>query len=71
MEMQTKLGYKVDDYYGDERARRFYSDLRPVPNGVYERTKKEFEEHEIQSFRKEYKSFSEKLHQEIGAPYVR
>ncbi len=72
IEMERKLGYKVDDFnYGDERARRFYSDLRPVPNGLYERTKKEFEEHEIQSFRKEYKSFSEKPLQEIGAPYVR
>ena len=48
MEMERKLGYKVDDFnYEDERGRRFYSDLRPVPSGVYERTKKEFEEHEV------------------------
>ena len=47
VEMERKLGYEIDSLnYPDDGVKRFYSDLRPVPNSVYERTKREFEEHE-------------------------
>ncbi|TGO45830.1 hypothetical protein BCON_0362g00070 [Botryotinia convoluta] len=54
MEMEKELGYKIDDLnHPDNCVKRFYSDLRPVLDNVYERTKKEFEEHEKQRFRKD------------------
>ncbi|OAF55793.1 hypothetical protein VC83_07744 [Pseudogymnoascus destructans] len=49
VEMERKLGYRIDSSnYPEESVKRFYSDLRPVPSSVYERTKAEFEEHEKQ-----------------------
>ena len=46
VEMERKPGYEIDSLnYPDDGVKRFYSDLRPVPNSVYERTKKGFEEH--------------------------
>ena len=47
-EMERKLGYSDSSNYADKDTRRFYSDLTPVPASAYERTKKEFEEHEKQ-----------------------
>jgi len=53
-EMERKLGYKIDNLnYPDDCVKRLYSDLRPVLHDIYERTKKEFEEHEKQRFRKD------------------
>ena len=71
MEMERKLGYKIDSLnYPDEAVKRFYSDLRPVPSSVYERIKTELEEHEKQRFRKKYETTSEKVLPEFGAPQV-
>lgn len=49
-EMERKLGYSDTNSsnYADKNTKRFYSDLTLVPASVYERTKKEFEEHEKQ-----------------------
>lgn len=71
VEMERKLGYKIDSLnYPDEGVKRFYSDLRPVPNSVYERTKKEFKEHEKQRFCKEDETISEKVFPDFGVPQV-
>ncbi len=44
LEMESKLGYKVNSLtYPDESSKRFYSDLRPIPNSTYEKTRKEYE----------------------------
>jgi hypothetical protein len=70
-EMEMTLGYKVDSSsYPNESVKRFYSDLRPVPNSAYERTKREFEEYEKQRYRKDYKTISEKILPEWGVSQV-
>ena len=47
VEMKRELGYTIDSLnHPVENVERFYSDLRPVSSGVYQRTKREFEEHE-------------------------
>ncbi len=51
--METKLGYKISDSnYPDDCVQRFFCDLRPVLDSIYERTKKELE-HERQRFLKD------------------
>ncbi len=71
VEMERELGYKINSLnYPDDGVQRFYSDLRPVPNSLYERTKKEFEEHENQKFRKEDETISEKVLPEFGVSQV-
>ncbi len=70
-EMERTLGYKIDSSnYPDEGLKRFYSDLRPVPNSVYGRTEKEFEEHEKQRSFDEDKIISEKVLPDFGVPQV-
>jgi len=69
VDMERKLRYEIDSSsYADKNVKRFYSDLAPVPNSVYERTKKEFEEHEKQAFHKAYETVSEKVLPEFGVP---
>ncbi len=59
VEMESKLGYKIDSLtYSDESSKRFYSDLRPIPDSTYERTQKEFEEYEKKKHRKDERAFS-------------
>jgi hypothetical protein len=71
VEMERKLGYKIDSLnYPDDGVKRFYSDLRPVPDSVYERTKKEFEEHEKQRFCNEDEAISEKVLLDFGVSQV-
>ncbi len=69
--MERKLGYSIDaSNYPDDGVKRFYSDLRPVPTSVYERTKKEFEAYEEQTSHKEYKTSSELVLPELGVAHV-
>ena len=71
VEMESRLGYKVDSLtYPDESSKRFYSDLRPVPNSIYEKTKVEFEEYEKEMYRKDEKSISEKALPELNVVKV-
>ncbi|KAF4633969.1 hypothetical protein G7Y89_g4145 [Cudoniella acicularis] len=66
--MEGKLGYKIDPLnYPHEVVERFYSDLRPVSNSVYERTKTEFEEYERQGSLKEHKTVPGQDHLKCGA----
>jgi len=42
--MESKLGYRVDSLaYPCDDIKRFYSNLRPVPNSAYEKLEEEFE----------------------------
>lgn len=71
VEMESRLGYNVDFLtYPDESSKRFYSDLRPVPNSIYEKTKVEFEEYEKEMYRKDEKSISEKALPELNVVKV-
>lgn len=71
VEMESRLGYNVDSLtYPDESSKRFYSDLRPVPNSIYEKTKVEFEEYEKEMYRKDEKSISEKALPELNVVKV-
>ncbi len=71
VEMESRLGYKVDSLtYPDESSKRFYSDLRPIPNSTYEKTKVEFEEYEKEMYRKDEKSISEKVLPELNVVKV-
>lgn len=66
VEMESKLGYKVDLLtYPDESSKRFYSDLRPIPNSTYEKTREEFEEYKKKMYDKEEKTISEKALPEL------
>lgn len=70
-EIERKLGYQIGSLnYPDEGVKRFYSDLRPVPRSVYERSKKEFEEYERRRFCKEDETISEKVLPDFGVPQV-
>ena len=67
LEMETKLGYKVDtSTYPDEHLERFYSDLRPVYHSTYQRTREEFEESERSRLRQSYATPLDESLQEIG-----
>jgi hypothetical protein len=71
MEMESKLGYKIDSLkYPDEGVKRFYSDLRPIPQSVYERTQREFEELQKQKSCKEDEAILESVLPEFGVPRV-
>ncbi|KAL9611963.1 MAG: hypothetical protein Q9167_003403 [Letrouitia subvulpina] len=61
VEMESKLGYKVDlRTYPDESLKRFYSDLRLVPYSTYEKTRREYEEYERKTYRKNDEAISGK-----------
>lgn len=71
VEMESKLGYKVDSLTcPEENAKRFYSNLRLVPNSTYERTKEEFEVYEKKRYHKDYITISEKVLPELGVVQV-
>lgn len=54
LEMEIILGYKVDSLtYPNRNSKRFYSDLRPIPESTYWKTRQDFEEYERQAYRKE------------------
>lgn len=68
LEMERKLGYKVDSLtYPDERSKRFYSDLRQIPNSTYEQTRKEYE---WMIYRKEERIDSEEVLPELNVVKV-
>lgn len=70
-EMESKLGYKVDSLtYPEENAKRFYSNLRPVSNSIYEKTKEEFEVYEKKRYHKDYITIFEKVLSELSAVQV-
>ena len=70
-EMESKLGYKIDpETYPGESSKRFYSDLRPIPNSTYGKTRKEFEEYEERTYRKDEKTISEKVFPELDVVKV-
>ena len=72
VEMESKLGYKVDSFtYPDESVKRFYSSLRPVPDSTYEKTKEEYELYEKEKYRKGYNTISEKVLPELGVVQVK
>lgn len=71
VEMESKLGYKVDSLtYPDESSKRFYSNLRPIPNSTYGRTQEEFEEYKKKSYGKDEKTISEKVLPELAVVKV-
>lgn len=46
-DMERRLGYTIDSLnYPSETVTRFYSDLRPVPDCAYKKTRRELDEHE-------------------------
>ena len=72
VEIESELGYKVDsETYPDENLKRFYSDLRPIPNNPYGKARKEFEEYKERTSRKDGKTISEKVLLELEAVKVR
>ncbi len=71
VKMKSKLGYKVDFLtYLEENAKRFYSNLRPVPNSTYEKTKEEFEVYEKKRYHKDYIIIFEKVLPELNVVQV-
>ncbi len=71
IEMESKLGYKVDSLtYPDESSERFYSDLRPIPNSIYRKTREEFEEYKRKIYRKDEGTVSEKVLPEFNVVKV-
>lgn len=71
MEMESKLRYTVGSMnYPDESSKRFYSDLRPIHNSTYGRTRKEFEECEREKYRKDEKTISKEVLPELDAVRV-
>jgi hypothetical protein len=59
LEMENELGYKVDSSSQlTETVKRFYSDLKPVPDGTFEKTKREFEEYERMRYKQNNEQFS-------------
>lgn len=71
VEMESRLGYRVDSLtYPVESLNRFYSDLRPVPRSIYQRTKDEFEEYERKRHRKDYDTIAEKVLPDLGVVKV-
>ena len=70
-EMERELGYKVDSVtYPVEGVERFYSDFRPVRVCAYEKTKKEFEEHEKKKHCKVYEPISMNILPKFGVSQV-
>ena len=62
VEMERELGYQINSLtHPTEAMRRFYSDLRPVPDCAYEKTKKELEERAKNKYRKDFERTSEKV----------
>lgn len=71
VEMESKLGYKVNSLtYPDESSMRFYSDLRPIPNSTYGKTRKEFEEYKKKTYGKDENPISEKVLPELNIARV-
>ncbi len=71
VEMESQLGYKVDSLtYPDESSERFYSDLRPIPNSTYGKTREEFEEYERKMYRIDERTISEKVLPELDVVKV-
>lgn len=71
VKMESKLRYKVDSLTCfEENAKRFYFNLRPVPNSTYERTKEEFEVYEKKRYHKDYITISEKVLSELSVVQV-
>ncbi len=67
VEMEAKLGYRVDSLnYPHEHSKRFYSNLRPVPDSIYQRTREEFEEFENRRYSKDYATIPEQFLQTLG-----
>ncbi|KAL8721714.1 MAG: hypothetical protein Q9225_001664 [Loekoesia sp. 1 TL-2023] len=66
LEMESRLGYKVSpSTYPDQHSKRFCSDLRPVTESTYCKTRREFEEYERQACRKDKKTAPERALSEI------
>ncbi len=71
IEMESQLGYKVDSLtYPDESSERFYSDLRPIPNSTYGKTREEFEEYKRKIYRIDERTISEKVLLELNVVKV-
>lgn len=70
MDMEREIGYKVDESYSDEGVKRFYTDLSPGFNSVYERTEKESEEHKRKRLYGDENILDEVL-PDLGVPQVR
>ncbi len=68
-EMERELGYKADSLnQTTEAVKRFYSDLRPVPDCAYEKMKRELEEYERKKDRKNREGLPVQLISELGDP---
>ena len=71
LEMEFQLGYKVDSLtYPNEHLKRFYSDLRQVPQSAYQRTREEFEELERKRYRGEFAKAPDESLQKMGLVQV-
>ncbi len=70
-EMESKMGYRVDSLtLLRDGVKRFYSNLRPVPNSNYERIKEEFEVYEKKAYREGYSTISEEVFPELDIVQV-
>jgi hypothetical protein len=70
-EMEKRLGYSVGlvNYYR-HCTKRFYSDLTPVPDDIYERTEIELSEHAKQQYSRS-ELVSDEILPSIDKPQVR
>ncbi|KAI4265403.1 MAG: hypothetical protein L6R35_007117, partial [Caloplaca aegaea] len=66
-EIEKKLGYKVDSLdYPNKNTDFFYLDLRQIPESVYWKTVREFEEYERRAHCKDKRTTSERALLELG-----
>jgi serine phosphatase RsbU (regulator of sigma subunit) len=69
-EIERELGYSIDSLnYPNDTAKRFYSDLSPIPKSSIERGQRELEERQKQSLR-EFKPILDDFLPDIGIPHV-
>ena len=70
-EMESKLGYKNDsETYPGESSKRFYSDLRPIPNSIYGKIRREFEAYKERTYCKGETTTLEKAFSELDVVKV-
>ncbi|KAL8648634.1 MAG: hypothetical protein Q9210_004878 [Variospora velana] len=71
LEMERKLGYKVDSLnYPNKNTDCFYLDLRQIPESIYWKTVREFEEHERRTHCKDKRTISERALLELGLVHL-
>lgn len=72
LEMETEMEYHIDwSANPPDLAKRFYSDLRPVPDGTYKKTQREFEEYKKMRYRNHRETISVRKTPTLAATEVR